>query len=78
MSERSPLCPLNRPRLRHFTPLIGFVAPTVVIGYGLVIPRSCIAGWNDLSLGFATTVLGAVITYWVGVRRALREAGRRP
>lgn len=46
-------------KLRYFYPLIGFGAPTVAIGYGLVIPRSCIAGLNDLTIGFATTVLGA-------------------
>ena len=34
----------GRLRLRHFTPLAGFVVPTVLIGYGVVIPRSCIAG----------------------------------
>lgn len=26
-------------RLRHFYPLIGFVVPTVVIGYSFVIPQ---------------------------------------
>jgi ABC-type Fe3+ transport system permease subunit len=57
--------------VRHYLPLAGFVVPTVVIGYGFVIPQSCIAGINELSLGFATTVIGACITYVVGVRRAL-------
>jgi hypothetical protein len=57
--------------LRHYLPLVGFVVPTVVIGYGVVIPHSCIAGINELSLGFATTVVGACITYVIGVRRAL-------
>ena len=65
-------------RLRHFTPLAGFVVPTVLIGYGVVIPRSCIAGWNELTVGFAATVLGACLTYWAGLRLALRkrEGGR--
>jgi hypothetical protein len=31
-------------KLRYLVPLIGFIVPTVGIGYGLVIPRSCIAG----------------------------------
>lgn len=57
--------------VRHYLPLAGFVVPTVVIGYGFVIPHSCIAGINELSLGFATTVIGACITYVIGVRRAL-------
>ncbi|HEX2676401.1 MAG TPA: hypothetical protein VHM19_07170 [Polyangiales bacterium] len=60
-------------QLRHYLPLLGFVVPTVVIGYGFVIPKSCIAGVNQLSIGFATTILGAAVTYVVGVRSALRE-----
>ena len=60
-------------KARHLLPLVGFVVPTVLIGYGVVIPRSCIAGMNELTIGFATTILGACITYVVGVRSALRE-----
>jgi len=62
--------------LRHFVPLLGFVVPTLAIGYGVVIPRSCIAGWNELTVGFAATVLGACLTYWAGLRRAVRECER--
>jgi ABC-type Fe3+ transport system permease subunit len=62
--------------MRHFTPLAGFVLPTVVIGYGFVIPRSCIAGWNELTVGFAVTVFGACITYVAGVRLASRQRAR--
>ena len=45
---------MQRPRLkaRHFLPLAGFVVPTVLVGYGVVIPRGSSAGWNELSLGF--------------------------
>jgi ABC-type Fe3+ transport system permease subunit len=60
-------------KLRHLSPLIGFVVPTVVIGYGVVIPGSCIASVNPLSIGFGTTVLGACMAYVVGVRAILRE-----
>ena len=60
-------------KARHLMPLVGFVLPTVLIGYGFVIPRSCIAGVNELTIGFATTILGACVTYVVGVRAALRE-----
>ena len=60
-------------KLRLLWPLVGFVVPTVVIGYGFVIPRSCIAGVNELTLGFATTILGACVTYVMGVRAALRQ-----
>ena len=37
--------------LSRFFPLAGFVVPTLLIGYGVVIPRSCIAGWNELKQG---------------------------
>ena len=50
-------------KARYYVPLVGFVVPTVVIGYGVVIPRSCIAGVNELTIGFATTVIGACLTY---------------
>lgn len=60
--------------LRLYLPLIGFVVPSVVIGYGFVIPQSCIAGVNELTIGFGTTILGAAVTYIVGVRMALQRA----
>jgi hypothetical protein len=44
-------------KVRYFYPLIGFVLPTVVIGYGFVIPTSCIAGINDLTIGFGVSLL---------------------
>jgi hypothetical protein len=59
-------------KLRHFYPLIAFVLQAVLIGYGLVIPRSCIAGVNQLTIGFAATIAGACITYFFGLRAALR------
>ncbi len=61
-------------KLRHWLPLVGFVVPTLAIGFGIVIPRSCIAGVNELTIGFATTVVGACVTYVAGVRAALRDA----
>jgi hypothetical protein len=60
-------------KLSYLYPLIGFVVPTLLIGYGLVIPKSCIAGINDLTIGFATTVIGACVTYWMGVRTVERD-----
>jgi ABC-type Fe3+ transport system permease subunit len=60
-------------KARHFYPLLGFVIPTVVIGYGFVIPQSCIAGVNQLTVGFAATVAGACLTYWAGLRSILRD-----
>ena len=58
-------------KLKHFYPLAGFVIPSFVIGYGFVIPNSCIAGWNALSVGFGTTLLGACAAYWAGVCQAV-------
>lgn len=59
--------------VRPYVPLIGFVLPTVVVGYGIVIPQSCIAGFNELSIGFAATLLGAVLTYFAGQRAVLAK-----
>ena len=63
-------------KLRYLLPLAGFVVPTVWIGYGIVIPRSCIAGVNDLTLGFAASIVGACVTYIFGVRAVLRDQRR--
>jgi hypothetical protein len=60
-------------RFKHFYPLLAFLIPTTLIGYGVVIPRTCIAGVNQLSVGFASTLLGTVIAYWQGIRIALRK-----
>jgi hypothetical protein len=63
----------RRRLLRLTLPLVSFVVPTVVMAYAVVIPRSCIAGVNALTIGFGTTVLGACITYLAGMRAALRS-----
>jgi hypothetical protein len=60
-------------KLKYFYPLIGFVAPTLVMGYGLMIPRSCIAGINELTIGFAGSVVGACVTYFFGVRSVMHD-----
>lgn len=67
---------MTRASLRLYLPLLGFVVPTLAIGYGIVIPRSCIAGVNALTIGFGTTVLGAVMTYIAGVRLAAPTCSR--
>jgi hypothetical protein len=59
-----------------YAPLLAHVAPTLVIGYGLVIPNSPIAGLNEYTIGFAATVAGFVPTYLAGVRIARRQGGR--
>jgi SAM-dependent methyltransferase len=55
-------------RVRAYLPLISFVVPTLIVSYGIVIPRSCIAGINELTIGFGTTIVGAVFTYIAGQR----------
>ncbi len=60
-------------KARYFLPLLGFVLPTVVIGFGFVIPSSCIAGINQLTIGFGTSIVGACLTYWAGVRTVYRD-----
>jgi len=63
-------------KLRYLLPLAGFVLPTVVIGYGIVIPRSCIAGLNELTVGFTASIVGACVTYVFGLGAALRDQRR--
>lgn len=60
-------------RPRHFVPLAGFLVPTAAIAYGIVLPRNGAAGVNELTVGFATTLLGAAVTYVVGILVAVRR-----
>ena len=80
MSKAQGICPLDGRcmRFKHFYPLLGFLIPTAVIGYGVVIPRSPIAGVNELTIGFGSALLGAAIAYWQGIRAALREETKQP
>ena len=68
-----PSAQRRRRLLRLWLPLVLFAVPTLVIAYGFVIPGSCIHGFNELSFGFGTTVLGACMSYVAGVRAALRS-----
>lgn len=61
-------------QIRLYAPLLGFVIPTLVMGYGVVLPRHGICGANELTLGFGSTVLGAALTYVVGIRLARQTA----
>jgi hypothetical protein len=60
-------------RLLYLIPLIAFVVPTVVIGYGVVIPSSAIAGVNALTIGFGTTILGACLSHVAGVQIVIKN-----
>jgi hypothetical protein len=72
-------CPLASPAVRprplragYLIPLAGFVVPNAVIGYGVVLPRAGLGGVNEITVGFAAALVGACVTYLVGVRLALR------
>jgi hypothetical protein len=57
----------------HFIPLVGFLIPTAAIAYGIVLPRNGVGGANELTVGFAATLIGAAVTYVLGVVRAVRR-----
>jgi len=67
---------VNRDILARYLPLIGHVIPTLAIGYGIVIPRSCFAGWNESTIGFGASVMGTCVAYVLGQRVASRRPGR--
>jgi hypothetical protein len=60
-------------KFKYMVPLLAFVVPTLVIGYGVVIPNSSIAGFNELTIGFGTTVLGACLTYCAGIHLVMKD-----
>ena len=47
--------------------LLGHLIPTIVIGFGFVIPGSCIAGINQHTLGFISSIIGYIPTFFFGV-----------
>lgn len=55
-----------------YVPLVGHVVPTLVIGFGFVIPGSPIEGINTYTIGFASAVLGFIPAYVAGVAIATR------
>jgi hypothetical protein len=60
-------------RLIHFLPLAAHVVGTVAIGFGSVIPGSCIAGVNALTIGFVASIVSTVLAYWAGIGLAVRR-----
>lgn len=67
---------LSRPWRAYF-PLLLHLLPTLGVGYFLVIPRSCIAGLNELTVGFALANLGFSLSYVAGVRLAFNAGKAR-
>jgi len=55
-----------------YVPLAAHVVPTLVIGFGFVIPCSPIQGVNTYSLGFLGAVLGFIPAYVAGTTIARR------
>jgi hypothetical protein len=65
-------------KARYFTPLLAFVVPSLLIGFGVVIPGSCIEGVNRLTVGFASSLAGAAGAYWLGIRAVLSDRPHEP
>jgi hypothetical protein len=62
-------------RVALYLPLALHLVPTLAIGYLIVIPQSCIAGVNELTIGFAAANLGFVFSYLAGLRLASKQGG---
>lgn len=58
-----------------YVPLAAHVAPTLVIGFGFVIPGSPIDGINAYTIGFLGAVLGFIPAYAAGIAIAKRAGG---
>lgn len=56
--------------MARYAPLVAHVVPTLVVGYGWVLPRNGAAGWNELTIGFALSVAGTCVVYVLGQRLA--------
>jgi hypothetical protein len=63
---------LQRSLVLLVLPLLACIVPDVVIGYGFVIPGSCIAGLNEYTIGYAACIIGFIPTYISGVYIAMR------
>lgn len=50
--------------------LASHLVPSIVIGFGFVIPGSCIDGVNPLTLGYIACLIGFVPTFFFGVLTA--------
>jgi hypothetical protein len=64
-------------KLRHLIPLAAHIVPTIAIGFGYVIPGSCIAGLNELTIGFAASIASTIVAYMIGIRLVVRDLGAR-
>ncbi len=69
----SSVHPSRRAMMLAYLPLALHLVPTLGIGYFIVIPRSCIAGVNELTIGFAAANLGFALSYVSGIRLARKQ-----
>lgn len=65
---------MSPPRASLYLPLVFHLIPTLGVGYFIVIPQSCIAGVNELTIGFAAANLGFILAYLAGVKLALKRS----
>jgi ABC-type Fe3+ transport system permease subunit len=63
---------------KYWWPLVAFMVPTVVIGYGFVIPGSCIDGWTHQNVGFVGTLVGVAATYYLGIKAVVTDLAAKP
>lgn len=70
---------MSAPRPRSsaalYLPLLMHLVPTLGIGFFVVIPASCIAGVNELTIGFAAANAGFALSYLAGIRLARKQGG---
>ena len=59
-------------------PLLSSIIPDAFIGYGFLIPNSCISGVNELTVAYAACILGFIPAYIAGVTVAGRLARHPP
>jgi hypothetical protein len=64
---------MKAPWFRLLFPILGFVIPSLVIGYGVVLSRAGHTGMDELTIGFAGTLLGACMTYVAGIAITARH-----
>ena len=58
---------------RYLMPLAAHIVATIAIGFGQVIPGSCIAGVNALTVGFGASMVSTCVAYWVGMRMVVQD-----
>ncbi len=58
-------------KLKYHVPLLGFLIPTFIISTLMFVYRECPP--MDQLIGFYACVIGATITYYVGIHVALND-----